>query len=999
MVFMKSDKQIYDNFLISFHDLGLILRRSKKKILFATLLTACLFLWFAIDSPILYQVESTFQEKSTSSTADVSNSLLVMMTNLGQNSTDNEATVVMKSRKLMEPLVQSLGMQAIISHQGRGLEDSPFSRIFNNLKVEIFSFRPALYPILSDFSFPLKASNVIYRNEVPLALTLKFTSDDTYDVIGNNDVIGKGTIDQPFATQQYQFTIHHKQPNAQVYAKEFSLVLLPMCTSLKCIAARLKIEADKGDKTLLKLEFRHRDRHLAANFLNTLMNQYEKYLQKSLDDQSNIQLAYLERRQIETAEQLSNLMQEHAKTLSADFSNVGFADSQVEMEFLTLRQQRYQEQLMANKLEITRLQNIKTDRCVYYDQHASYGDPVNINKILTEIRELKQQRNSLELALRQDPLPTNLINIHVLFAKQIDELSTIQQQSADIKSILASLEENKAIDPTMSIFNESSLLINPWIEKLNDKKLALEKSHPSEREQLKKEWQDQKNNFYSYLTNLQRIFTVHEKVIQERLTHHQSPQMEFQGIDLATAREIYINYSKLVNNIESQIRQNIFVIKQLEDPSFEISSLSKTMDDAVSQDTVIKASELIKQLQDESNRSSKEQDRIKTDLILQRQFLTQHLLQTTQLSELSQKLYREKIRSLQNVTLELINQQISVLDKNLIDYIADRLENLKQERILFEEHMVEIHQQMATLPQKWATEKLIERELESSQFVVEEITKLVEKKNISHNLQVVQSAPLDAAIAPINPVQPRLLSSFMIGAILGALMGLSFVVVKALISGVPVTAEGLVLANQYVAGSISAAYPSKTLLDQDLSTLRRLYRYFRSGQDAPKQSQGQTMVLIEGNSADYSHDLALLMSKEGLKVLRIFLDFNSTNNSDELPGLLQYLEGKADYPKITSEAEGDRIVGGGISRFSNELLRSERFQTLLKKLQEKYDYVIAVTHALPASPEAENLSILFSAVAVTVMDEKRQDIEAFIVVDRNSEKKVAFVFGKKEERT
>lgn len=984
---MKADKPSIDNMTISFADLKAILKRSKRKILFVVLVMALLAASFSLTAPIRYRAESSFQEKSSRSHEE-GTPLMAMMAGMSVTSNENAASVLMKSRKILEPVIRKLGFQGTLRGMTGGEGDGLLSRIGKNIRLEYHAYSPIHHPLLADHAFPLQIREVLYQGEIPLHLTLKFVSDETFDVWDQQRMLsGQGSIGIPFISNGYQFTLLRRN-DTSLAGQTYYLDLASMAFAFKQVEGAFKVEADKKDKTLLKLDFLYHDRHVAALFLNELMKQYEQYLQTRLDDQSNIQLDYLRRRKAETTQNLSNLMKSHAKNLSKDYANVGFADSQKEMEFLTVRQQRFQDHLLANQLEIKRLQNINTDRCVYYDQHTFYGDPIVINTILEEIRDLKLQRNTLELALRQDPLPTNLVKLHILFSKQLDELANIQQQAIDIQTLLASLEEDKEIDPSLQIFNDSALLVGPWLAKLNDKKMAFENAPKWEREQSRKEWQSQKDSFVAYLENLQRISQVHEKVIQERLTHHQNPGMEFQGIDLETAQELYIDYSKLMSKLEANIRQNTFVVKQLEDPKFEVSSLSSTLEDPVGRETVMKSSQLIKDLHDESNRSGKEQGRIKEELALQREFLGQHLRQTTQLSELTQRLYREKIDSLQNVTLELINQQLSVLNKNLIDYIAERLENLKQERQLLELHVDEIHQQMATLPDKWATERMIQQEMEGNRLIVEEIAKMVEKKNISHNLQFVQSAPLDLAIAPLNPLPPRLMSYMVIGAILGGLLSVSFVTVRAMATGIPSTPEGLVLNKQYVAGHFSSLYPSKPLSNQDLATLRRLQRYWESN----KREDGNAMLLVEGHGPDYSNDLAAIMSKEGLRVIRVSLDFDRACNADDQPGLLHYLEGKAPAPKIIQGEESDLIVAGGVTRFAIEKICSSSFRALLKKLQGEYDWVIATTHALPSSSEAESLTTLFSSISVTVTNENRSDLHTYLPGGICDGKKVAFVF-------
>jgi len=984
---MKADhKPEADSFLISLSDIALIIRRSKKKIAFVTVLMSLLAVSMALTKPVLYQAESTFQMKSSRSLPEMSSSFLVMMAGLTSMSNENEASAVMKSRTLLKPVIETLGLQASLSYNGVGTEEGAWSKIFNNLWIEFSLYRSPLHHALDDFSFPLTVSDASYSGEVPSAITLRFMSDRDFEVFQGGASAGVGELDSPFVGKGYGFTLHQR-PGAWIGKKDFTIALLPLPITLAGLAGQLKIVTDKSDASLLKLEFRHRDRHIAGQFLNQLMREYEKYLQRNLDEQSEAQLAYLQRREKETIQHFTELMKQHADILVEDISNIGFADSQKEMEFLTQREQRYQDQLMANQLEIKRIQNIKVDCCGYYDLVSSNDNPAVFNGILEEIRNLKQQRNGLELAIHQNHSLEDPQETRALFTRQIIELTAVQQEGRELKAILEDVSAGKDPDLALAILNDPGLMIKPWIERLNDKKILLKSSASDEKKDRMNEWRVQRDQFIAYLENLQRINQVREKVIQERFTHRHNPDVEFQGIDLKTAHELYINYSRLLNDTEANIRQYQFVVKQVDDPAFELSSLSATLGDPVSQETIMKASQLIKDLHDENNRSSKEQDRLKEDLSLHRNFLSQHLQQSTRIAELTRKLYEEKIRSLQNVTLELINRQITMLNKNLAEYLAKRLENLHVERELIQQQMDTVHLQMATLPKKWVTERLIEQELDTNRLIVEEVTKLVEKKNISHNLQVVQSAPLDAALIPINPASPRMWFYLFAGAFFGCFLGTAFVIIKSIINGIPATPENLLLAKQYVAGRLSAAYPSDPIADSDLSTLRRLDHHLHD-------AQGKKWLLIEGKGPEYSSDMAELLTKQGLKVIRLLLNFDTAASKDNQPGILQYLDGTADIPKILSNTNGDLIIGGGICRYSAELFASDRFLSLLEKLQPQYDLIIAVSNALPLSAEAGSLAALFTSTAVTITDEQRHELLESIAGEAFADKKVAFLFAK-----
>src|SRR5262249_41673901 len=144
-----------------------------------------------------------------------------------------------------------------------------------------------------------------------------------------------------------------------------------------------------------------------------------------------------------------------------------------------------------------------------------------------------------------------------------------------------------------------------------------------------------------------------------------------------------------------------------------------------------------------------------------------HVEQMLKLLKLREELFKEKLFSIQNMQLELIHQKISVLQKHLNAYISSRISNLKQEKSSIELQQQALKQEMGKLPNKWASEQLVELHLEMTQKLIEEIAKLVESKNISTNLDVTQSAPLDKSLSPIHPQSPNLLIFALLGCIGG----------------------------------------------------------------------------------------------------------------------------------------------------------------------------------------------------------------------------------------
>ena len=475
--------------------------------------------------------------------------------------------------------------------------------------------------------------------------------------------------------------------------------------------------------------------------------------------------------------------------------------------------------------------------------------------------------------------------------------------------------------------------------------------------------------------------------IQENDSPLQNLVEEFQGINLATARELYLHYSQELSQLEAQILQLQFTIAQIDNPAFEISSLSTVLNDPVSLEMITKASGLSLSQKDTENRSQKELERISADLAIQRGFLVAHLNQNVSLLNIRQELLRKKLQNLQIVILERIQEQIAILGGQIAEFSRQNKEMLKQEKVLLEESLADIRQEMAMVPQKWTVEASITQQLDLNRSMIEEITKLVESKNISNNLEFIQSAPVDHPLVPLHPVAPHLFLISLLGACFGVLLSLGWVAGHALAVGINPSKDNLQRAGFHVSGTLSmqTEAPLNSLRDGDLETLRSLVNYFSSAQSA-------SLLLIQEGGPDCVGNVAELLFKRGLKVLVIDLCFDCCHKP--CSGLIQYLEGSEKTPHIENKQSGDFLASGGVTRFAAEMLGSARFTSLLEGLEKKYDWILAYSNAALDSAEAETLLSIFSRAAVILTDQTLNELDFCLRQAQNPEKRITFLLNK-----
>lgn len=973
----------------AFSDFISLLKRHRKTILVWMVLGALITFSYAVTRPVNYIVKATFRDKGKTQVGFSSGFSDLLFNRSGAQ--ESEASTTMKSRLLISQVIRELNLQGSVSRQQT--EYPELKNSWESLLGEYAQWMQPNIPILNDPHPDFLIESVTYDGEVPIGFTLKWIDQDRFEILGDGNVsLGFGSLGTPFNAGSAQFTVVKNNAEEHGNQTRYGVIILPMNEVATGYAGLLQIDVDKEDKTLLKLQFRHRNRDLATRFLNRLMETFQSYQEEQHELTANTQLSYLKRRQNEVGSDLQQLMENHVQKVSEDMARSGFTSLQKEMEFLAASLASNQEKLQEIDLETRRLKSIDPDACVHYDAYTTRGDPLIINNWIAEMRALKQESDAVEVALqltsKQTAPAKERINNHFVDIQKTQKCAQEAAQMADW------IRKKNPDSFFLQALKNEPYPVASWLDSLKDKERAAAIAAPQLKKQKELELGQFKEQLLAYLDNFQHLLKIRETTLAQRMRTLQEPHAELEGINLATVRELYIGFTKELNEIATQHKQHAFVAKQLENPDFEVCSLTALLSDPISQERIAKASQLMIQIKDESNRTQREIDRLKSELTLQKQFLTSHILQIADLLALKETMLKEKVAALQGITLEQIQQKTSLLKKNLTDYVESRIQNLDQEKQLLAEHQKSLQARMTEIPEKWASEQLLNQNLAMQQRFLENLAGMVESKNISKNLEMVQSSALDAAVPTLNPKPPRLIFYTVLGAILGFFGSSCFLFTRTMIQGIPASRENLTLASYHVSGAITPfqgdeASAAPPYINSDLDTLRRLIANVETKTSASAKSR--SLLLIKGHGTDFTNTLAVLLSKKGQKILKLTLDFTTASDKE---GLLQYLESDAANPKIEKLSDFDWIPSGGISRYSEELLRSPRFQTLLKELSSRYDWILASTPATLPSAEAENLSGLFDASVVVVTNESLNTLIAFSeTLPKDKEERLSFVFS------
>lgn len=848
--------------------------------------------YWALSEPHRYTAEGSFREKNHTRGGVASSSITALLMSQAGDTNDSSAVSTMRSRVMMETLVKQLGLQASISLENS--QKSLLALMIDNIRLEYALFMNHKVPVLPDPEIYIKASAISYPYEVAQGMKVEFLDDETY-LVKTDSWKAEGVLGHPLQYNDIGFTLS-KVGSEPLKGKTFNLLLFPLHATATDLSKLVVILTDKDDQTVLRIRYRNGNRHVAVSFVNSLMKLYQDHIDADHKKMMATQISYLQKRQNEVFEALQDRMQTYAETLSDDFSKLGFIDSQRAMEFLASNQHVIKNKQYAIGLELQRLKKVQNEGLATADSLNGVIDNPFINKLLAEIRELKQQYDSVQVALSISDDSNKAFQTRA-FENNVATLNKLSRCKKDACDMLATLEKGLVPPRLPDSLNNSDYMVETWHAKL--------RKEPSK---------DLQDKFQTYLKNLVHHFDVYSKALEENLAHQQGSTPELQGLTLAIANEMFMNLSREINQVEGQIQQYSFVIDQLQQPNFELSSLSAILNDPVSRDIANNATTVALAINDKSNRTDKELTRLQEELKLQRKFLSLHLQQTKDLLLIKQNLFQDKIQAIRLATLGVIQQMVGVAENQIAVQIRSRLNNLNQELALLDKQQEDLQKQMATLPKQWVTEQLIHQNMEMHRQMGREITSMVESKNISSNLEIMQSAPVDIAIVPLNPDSPRFFFYTFFSAFVGLFMTAAWTLVRALGKGIPASSESLKLAEMTVAGSLK---------DRE-TTLKRTVSLLLLDHDAKDHS---TVFIAEGDQKGLANELQAMFTKFGRTAKAV-----SLNNplAQDVEWNLVYTEASPADPEVLTRLDHfDNFIG----LVYNEPLVD--LEPLIKRIQQR----------------------------------------------------------------
>ncbi|CCB88109.1 hypothetical protein [Simkania negevensis] len=976
-----------ENTFVLLSDILKCFARNWGKIALITAVFFSLGFWVALNQKVRFKVLGRFKEAHADQVSTRAWFVQNLLSQVGVSAA-SQSCHLLKSFQLMATVVEDLGLQASV------ITETPWKKRLCTMRENWNAERKVLLEDPDIFVF----RNVKYDKNVKKKYRLVFQSLSEFEIFHPSikSALVKGELGVPISFDNITLTIEKVPQNLKLHHL-YPLEIEAKMSILGALSDQLEVEMNLKDATIYELCLPYRDRELGIKIVNELMVTYQRHLRNEASQMSGEQIAYLEKRKDELCGKMDGYLKDHVSYLKENLGMQGFLNLSQRLHHVSMRKQKFLDEKKALDSDLIRLGDFERET-----ELAMSGE---IRALQNEKNGLLKQRDSLNLgfAFRKNQ---KMKRLHPPYAPQEDVFFNVQDKLSKLdteteKIALAEKGETgvlKSLFPslmtTRSEISDARLKEKFHLSAINKvdsiaaselKKIRLLKSSLEEELMSSNQLMEgiEPEDYASYLKQQHRLVSLQEHILKERLFYPLEEQDTYKGIDLATARTLYRDYVNERDEQEAKVLKLQFSKEHMDDPDFEYISLVQILPDGVSQQLARSVGETAQTMRDTRHLTERDLERMERRLQKDQENLKRHIDQTIELIRLQTALTEERLTSVQLIILDLLNQEISLLDQQIEDQVKVQKKTLEFEKTLVQNELQKLENELSMVPDQWLKEHQLELSSEMNLSMLESMVKMVESKNVEHNLIQIQSKPIDPAYALLTPKPPHLKLFALVGTLIGFLIGCSWALILDFSKGFPLTLKNLKLQGRLVCGAFKRRRVYQHLdevTDSSLQVLRNLAEALRIHQ------KGCVFSLLSGNGSNYARPLAELLGKEEKNVLLI--DFQSF--SKNTPGLFAYLKGEEKNVMVKKNGGVDVVLFGSNETASLELLKRPLFQKFLTEKKNQYDVVVLQSATLPGTAEGRFFMTISDCLAVTIDAESNEHLNPYYAWEAEG-KTLAFV--------
>lgn len=489
---------------LSFSDLSRAVLSRPLFILASALFFAALSFGYFVTRPVSYTAEGIYKSETEQSQPSFAKALEMLGGNDSYFS-NNDLLGLVGSYPVLERVVRDLNLQACLVSKDhfRRFKQIAYTfqteKTYHHLKhqqvpshIHSKSILISPCPIVPDPIEEVTCQSLDYPGETTSLLQIQFVSPTHYTVRQKDELLGEGTLGTPFMTPSFRFTlVGIAEPG-----KTLTLGLIPLEGAILRLKARLKITKDKEMKGCAHLLFTHHNRHLAARVVNATMYQLEHYLQTEAEKKIHHQIAYLQKRQHDSATDFEKLLDQYRDQLQTHLGASKVMSVDKELEFFAAKESQLRRELDALQTEIERTEKALAAHPVPFEtiEDENSIDGHTLDSVHHLLRDHQYQLNSLQLK-----------DAELILAKE-----HLEQPDFDPSSLIKTLS-----DPSLgSRFEKLHQLHHHLVDQAN--------WTPAELTHFQKELETERAFLRDYICHAQHGISLQENALLNKIYHLQS---------------------------------------------------------------------------------------------------------------------------------------------------------------------------------------------------------------------------------------------------------------------------------------------------------------------------------------------------------------------------------------------------------------------------------------------------------------------------------------------
>ncbi|WP_067583082.1 GumC family protein [Endozoicomonas ascidiicola] len=312
-----------------------------------------------------------------------------------------------------------------------------------------------------------------------------------------------------------------------------------------------------------------------------------------------------------------------------------------------------------------------------------------------------------------------------------------------------------------------------------------------------------------------------------------------------------------------------------------------------------------------------------------------------------------------NSELESIQQNLNVQIRNIVDGVEREYDTDKANEQSLQNAVDQVKTKVQEINRKQFRLRALEREVQTNKDLYDAFFKRIQETSATSDLQTANARVVDSAFIPENPVKPKKKLIVGIAGLLGLMVscGIAFLL-EMLNNTIRTTRDIEEKLNLPVLGVLprlkdkeALNHVFKLFTDKEHPGFGEAVRTIRTSVNLSAMDQQHRLFAVtstvpgEGKSSTASN-LSLSLGQLG-KTLLIDCDLRRPVVGKNFQvkggsaGLANLLAGSCSVSETVHKIDGiDIIPCGQVPPNPQELLASDRFSALLKKLREHYDYIV-----------------------------------------------------------